>query len=218
MTGDRPKLLADPAAVAVRMQQLRQSHVEPLTAYVHRLREEAGPGAAIPYFDPWDGGTDAKILFLLEAPGAKAVRTGFVSRNNPDETAKNFFELCVEAGLHRKMAVVWNIVPWYIGTGARIRAANPRDLEAGIRPLPRLLALLQNLQAVVLLGRKAEVAARHLPQGALSVFKCPHPSPLYVNNAPSNRGNILAVLQQVRAAVVQQAVQRDGPASGGPAR
>lgn len=211
---DRPMLLADPSAVAARMKQLREPHIEPLTAFVERLREEAGPGASIPYFDPWDGGIAATTLFLLEAPGAKAVGSGFVSRNNPDQTAKNFFQLCTAAGLPRKSAVAWNVVPWYIGTGTRIRAATPKDLEAGLRPLPRLLALLPNLQAVVLLGRKAEAAARHLPHGAYSVFKCPHPSPLYVNNAPGNRGKILAALMQVRAAVVQPAVPADGYAPG----
>ena len=102
MSADYPKLLGDAAAVAARLKELRSPHVAPLTAFVEELRGEAGPGADVPYFDPWDGGVDATILFLLEAPGPKAVRSGFVSRNNPDETAKTFFELTVEAGLDRR--------------------------------------------------------------------------------------------------------------------
>src|SRR5689334_1377344 len=89
---DAPKLLGIAEARADRLGQLQEPHIAPLTAFVDHLRAEAGPGASIPYFDPWDAGIGAEILFLLEAPGPKAVKSGFVSRNNPDETAKNMFE------------------------------------------------------------------------------------------------------------------------------
>src|SRR6476646_8560373 len=93
---DRPKLLADSAACTARKAQLHEPHIAPLTAFVEKLRAQVGTGVSIPNFDPWDGGIDAEILYLLEAPGPKAVLTGFVSRNNPDESAKNFFELNAE--------------------------------------------------------------------------------------------------------------------------
>lgn len=97
-----PKLLGVEEAVAARMGELRAPHIAPLTAFVEELRAEAGSGAQVPYFDPWDGGIEATTLFLLEAPGRMAVFSRFVSRDNPDETAKNFFELNVEAGIDRK--------------------------------------------------------------------------------------------------------------------
>lgn len=197
MSSDRPKLLGDAAAVTARMKELNAPHVVPLTTFVDELRAEVGPGAAVPYFDPWDGGIEATILFLLEAPGPRAVQSGFVSRNNPDETAKNFFELNVEAGIDRKRTVTWNAVPWYIGDGQKIRAATQRDLADGLRPLPRLLALLPKLRAVVLVGRKAEKAAAQLDRAKYTVLTCPHPSPMFVNNAPGNRGKILAILKQL---------------------
>jgi uracil-DNA glycosylase len=199
MNSDRPKTLGDPEARQLRLTELHEAHIAPLTSFVESLRAEAGPGAAIPYFDPWDGGVEAQILFLLEAPGAKAKGSGFVSRNNPDETAKNLFELCRKAELHRKKTVIWNAVPWYIGTGARIRAATPSDLEAGLRPLSRILDLLPNLQAVVFLGRKAEKARPEIERlrPKLSLFVCPHPSPMFVNHAPGNRGRILVALREV---------------------
>lgn len=198
---DIPKLLSDPAARAARHAQLVEPHVAPLTAYVAALRSEAGPDAAIPDFDPWDGGATAELLYLLEAPGAKAVLSGFISRNNPDETAKNFFELNRAAGIPRERTVSWNIVPWYIGTGARIRAAGRSDIEAGLPALTRLLALLPKLKAVVLVGRKAERAAdlvsRLRPQ--VRLFRSPHPSPLFINNARGNRDRILSVLREAAA-------------------
>ena len=112
---DKPKLLGDLQACTDRRAQLSESHIAPLTAFVEALREKVGSGVAIPDFDPWDGGVDAEILYLLEAPGPRAVASGFVSRNNPDESAKNFFQLNGEAKIPRKRTVTWNVVPWYIG-------------------------------------------------------------------------------------------------------
>ena len=196
---DRPKLLADPLARAQRRAQLREPHVGPLAAYVEQLRLEIGSQGAVPDFDPWDGGVTAELLYLLEAPGAKAVMSGFVSRNNPDETAKNFFEFNVAAGIDRRCTVVWNIVPWYIGSGRRIRAAGRTDIEAGLLSLAHVLAMLRQLRAVVLLGRKAERAGKLISRlrPDLRLFRTPHPSPLFVNNAPGNRDRIIDVLRDV---------------------
>jgi hypothetical protein len=196
---DRPKLLAAPGACAARSKQLHEPHIAPLTVFVETLRAQVGAHVSIPNFDPWDGGIDAEILYLLEAPGPKAVLTGFVSRNNPDESVKNFFELNAEAKIPRKRTVTWNIVPWYIGDGKHIRSANRDDLQTGIRELPRLFSLLPRLCAVVLVGRKAEQArsaVRHLiPK--VGIFECPHPSPQCVNTDPANRQRILNVLHEV---------------------
>src|SRR5437660_8308534 len=124
---DKPKLLGSPQVCNDRRAQLHEPHIAPLTAFVEEVRRKAGAGAAIPDFDPWDGGVDAEILFLLEAPGPRAVASGFISRNNPDESAKNFFQLNAEAKIPRKRTVTWNVVPWYIGDGKSIRAADRTD-------------------------------------------------------------------------------------------
>lgn len=196
---DRPKLLADQTARAARRAQLGEPHVAPLTAFAESLRAEAGPAAMVPDFDPWDGGTLAEVLYLLEAPGGRAVGSGFISRNNPDETAKNFFELNSAAGIPRERTVTWNVVPWYIGTGKRIRAAGSTDIDAGAPSLGRLLALLPRVRAVILIGRKAERAAGLIARlrPDIRIFRSPHPSPLFVNHAPGNRERILDVLREV---------------------
>ncbi|CAG4892383.1 uracil-DNA glycosylase [Paraburkholderia saeva] len=203
---DQPKSLGDSAVKATRIRQLHEPHVAPLTAYVEELRLEAGPGAEIPDFDPWDAGVNAEILFLLEAPGARAVASTFVSRNNPDETAKNMFLLHQDACIPRTRTLLWNVVPWYIGDGARIRAATPHDLERGLKPLPRLIQMLPKLRAVVFMGKNAQQAQ---PQVAalrpdLSLFACAHPSPKVINTRPGNRDAILAVLRDA-AAFLEQA-------------
>ncbi len=171
----------------------------PLAAFVRQLRQETGFGADIPDFDPWDGGVEAECLFLLEAPGPRAVLSGFVSRNNPDVSAKNFYELNLEAGIPRERTASWNIVPWYLGTGVRIRAARQSDIESGLKFLAPLLALLPKLTTVVLVGRKAEAAEVlvHLARPELRMFRMPHPSPMFVNRAPGNRDRILVQLREV---------------------
>src|SRR5258708_7194323 len=90
---DLPKLLGFPQICNDRQAQLHESHIAPLTEFVEALRAEVGVAAIVPDFDPWDGGIDAEILYLLEAPGPQAVASSFISRNNPDESAKNFFQL-----------------------------------------------------------------------------------------------------------------------------
>lgn len=199
MQMDAPKTLGIARIREERLARIWDTHVSQLTGFVHDLRSEKGAGYSIPYFDPMDGGIDAECLFLLEAPGPKAVASGFVSRNNPDETAKNFFLLNIEAGIDRKKTVLWNIVPWYIGTGKRIRPANKGDLGAAEPALAKLIALLPALRLIVLVGRKAasaETAVKCLVKDG-SVRVMPHPSPMFVNRAPENREAILSKLRSV---------------------
>lgn len=82
---DAPKTLANEAERAARSAMLSLPHVHGLAQFVQRMREAKGPDHAIPDFDPLDGGADARLLYLLEAPGRRAVASGLISRNNPDE-------------------------------------------------------------------------------------------------------------------------------------
>ncbi len=199
MHTDAPKTLALAISREARVARIQDPHVADLTAFVHELRAEMGSDYAVPYFDPMDGGVQADCLFLLEAPGPKAVASGFVSRNNPDETAKNFFLLNREAGIDRDRTVVWNVVPWYIGSGKKIRPANRRDLGAAAPALVRLVALLPRLHSIVLVGGKAATARAAIEQlvPQAIVHRMPHPSPMYVNRAPGNRDVIRDCLRSV---------------------
>jgi len=193
MHEDKPKTLGNPQFLSQRLEKIWMPNIAPLTEFVLDLRESIGAKATIPFFDPLDAGLDANVLFLLEAPGPKAVNSGFVSRNNPDETAKNIFLLMEEAHIQRTKSILWNIVPWYIGSEKRIRPANSDDIKKGSVHLEKLLNLLPKLQAIVLLGKKAQKAEERIlamfPD--LVVFNCPHPSPMYVNRNPNNRQIIL---------------------------
>lgn len=198
---DKPKILGSKESVRMRLTQLEQPHMISLTRFVKKLRTKMGPEASIPFFDPWDGGVEAEVLFLLEAPGPQARNSGFISRNNPDETAKNFFELSRDAGIDRKQTVTWNIVPWYIGSGTRIRPARSSDVSSGVESLAELLQLLPKLRAIVLVGRQAQKAepliAKVAPQ--LAVFLSPHPSSMFINRKPENRDLLLTKWSAVQA-------------------
>ncbi|MDQ3812617.1 MAG: N-acetyltransferase, partial [Armatimonadota bacterium] len=126
---------------------LGQGHMKPLIEYWERVRLEQ-PDKKIPCFDPCDGGINARALFLLEAPGPKAVDTGFISRNNPDPTAKNLCDLLGEAGIARCDTLIWNIVPWYVGEGdgSRIRPVNKQDIQQAVPYLKGLIDLLKRLE------------------------------------------------------------------------
>jgi uracil-DNA glycosylase len=172
---DRPRLLGNSDAVRERLAQIDLPHVSPLTRFVRKLRSDVGAEREIP--------------------------SGFVSRNNPDETAKNFYEVNEQAGLLRQRTAVWNVVPWYIGSGSKIRPANLQDIREGMKTLGCLLKLLPELRAVVLLGRKAQRAGDCIAKKnpSLRVFTCPHPSPLYVRRKPENQAMILRRLEDVRS-------------------
>jgi uracil-DNA glycosylase len=199
---DAPKSLASAAERESRIDALRKPHMAPLVQFVQRLRIQMNDSKLVPDFDPLDGGAMAECLFLLEAPGGKAVGSGFVSRNNPDETAKNFFLLNQEADLARQRTVTWNIVPWYVGSGSKIRAVTQADINASEPHLQRLLELLPRVYTIVLIGRKAQRAKRFFvtSPNRYTIFECPHPSPLSLNSSrggPSRRDEILTCLKLV---------------------
>ena len=69
--------------------------------------------------------------------------------------------------------MLWNAVPWWNGT-MRIMAAERRR---GLDCVPRLLARLPRLRAVVLVGHTAGHARTALAMSDVGVFASAHPSP-----------------------------------------
>jgi len=196
---DAPKSLGIPAVREARRRSLREAHVAPLTSYVKRLRGRTGKGKAIPFFDPFDGGTQAECLFVFEAPGRMAKKSGFVSRNNPDESASNFFKFNRCVGLDRSLTASWNIVPWYVGSGRKIRAVRAQEVKLGESHLLEVIRLFPHLRIIVMGGKKAQRAWDFLEERFPSVrrFAMPHPSPRFVNRSPGNKGKILRVLRKI---------------------
>ncbi len=164
--------LADPAERERRRALLVLPHAAPLTAYAAGLRRiRALPGVLVPDFDPLDGSTAARVLFVLEKPGPGIHPNGFVSRDNDTPTAAAIRTFMAQAGLPRGETVLWNLVPWWNGTTA-VTAA---ERAAGVEALAGLLPLLPGLDTAVLVGRTAGAARRAL--GGLRVLESAHPSP-----------------------------------------
>src|SRR5688572_18636479 len=111
-----PRSLRDPLARAKRTAALREPHIAPLTDYVLSLR--ARDDRDYPFFDPSDGGVYASMLFLFEKPGPMTVEkgrpgragSGFISRDNDDQTAEATFRFMLESGVDRRSTVIWNTV------------------------------------------------------------------------------------------------------------
>ena len=158
----------------------------------------------MPWFDPDSGGRTSEVLLLFEAPGARAVGpgpvrptrpgSGFISPDNYDDSAAAVFDLEREAGLPRRRVLHWNIVPWYVGDGTKIRAVNASDRAEAQPWLAELLELLTALRVVILCGDAAQRGwdeyngPRPLD---LWVVRCPHPSPVNLRTRPDARDEIL---------------------------
>jgi len=97
-----PKSLKEESNIKARNALLTAPHILPLTQYAATLRERLGQNVFVPNFDPLDGGINAEFVFLFEKPGPKTDSTnggsGFISRDNNDETAKSVFEFMNRIG------------------------------------------------------------------------------------------------------------------------
>lgn len=197
-----PRTLAHAADLDRRRFLLSEPHHLPLTTFVQLLREQLETRALdVPDLDPVGGGTSARILYLMEAPGARAVRSrggsGFVSMDNNDQTAQTVFQMTRQAGVDRASVLLWNIVSWYVGDEERIRAVRPEEVEEGRAHLRQLLHLLPELQVVITLGQPAALGwsklAPNFPQ--VTTLTTWHPSGQALNAHPRRRAHLLSTLQ-----------------------
>lgn len=200
-TAPLPFALGDPREAARRQLLLGEPHMQAL-AHHCRLLRSCYPEREVPDLDPLDGGNNARALLLLEAPGPKALRTGFVSRDSPDLTARHLLELCWQHGIAREDTAVWNVVPWYLGDGKRIRAARAADLSEAEPWLRQLLKLLPRLERLLLVGRKAQAALPQLSRWCpLPCDVCPHMSPQVFHIKPGLKAQTEAAFARLGLAL-----------------
>lgn len=203
-----PRTMNDPAVRKHRRTLLTAPHHAPLHAYVHTLISEVQvQDLDVPEFDPLGGGVHARILCLLEAPGPKAAArlggSGFISIDNDDPTAHNMFTLTQLAGVPREWFLAWNIVPWYVGSGDRIRPVQQNEIAIGREHLRALLTLLPELRVVVTLGRPAADGWAELAPAFphLATLTTWHPSGQALNPHPERRAHLQATLNLARQLV-----------------
>lgn len=193
-----PRTLGNPEECKRRQGLLDLPHVRPLTDFTRELQAEK-PATFVPCFDPLDGGTAARVLFLFEKPGPKTSPdeggSGFISRDNNDPTAEATFRFMRDAGVPRYEAVLWNVIPWWNGT---LKVTN-MELNAGIERVAQLIRLLPRLDSVVFVGRNAAKAKAKVADqaGDLRLVESPHPSPIVKATAPEKWNSIPGQWAQV---------------------
>jgi len=168
-------------------------HMQPLLPLLQALRQRRGK-KAVPAFDPLDGGADAAVLFLLETPGQRAVESGFISRNNPDPSARHMLSMLQEARLPRQATLLWNVVPWHLNG----REPRRSDLAKARKWLEKLLACLPHLEYVVLVGGHAH--SMHIwlsTRTQAHILACHHPSGRSLNLDPERRSQNIEVFAYI---------------------
>jgi uracil-DNA glycosylase len=104
------------------------------------------------------GGIQARLLTVLTSPGtatrAAPRGTGFLCIEDPDPAAANIKNLLEHAGVRPVDMVPWNACPWF----TREQKPTTAELEAGVDPWLRLMALVPALRVIMLLGGAAEKA------------------------------------------------------------
>jgi uracil-DNA glycosylase len=170
---------------------------------VNRIRIEKNlTTREVPGFDPKNGNEQAKYLFLLEAPGPKAILTGQISFDNPDPSAINFQKQLVAANIAREEIALWNVVPWYIGNeaGTSIRGANGDDVSTGIEYLIPLISAMPNLRCIILVGGAARRAHIFLSRFTPArIVSCHHPSAKVMNINPEKAKENIEVFRFIKA-------------------
>jgi hypothetical protein len=205
-----PRTLRSVSAIEHRRSLLKEPHIAPLTEYAISLCERWGE---VPFFDPFDGGTRAQVLFLFEKPGPLAASSGFISRDNDDPTAAATFGFMKAAGLERELTCSWNVVPGWDGT---VRIA-PGQLAAGLVCLDGLLTHFQQLGCIVLVGTKAQRAKLRLASRAWCILESYHPSPIVRATAPDKWAAIPHQWAAARACIgLGECVRPDCPCTEHP--
>lgn len=199
---DAPRGLRNPDLVAERVSMLGAENIRELTAWASDLSSHRD--SLVPWFDPAEAGTNARVLLLMEAPGPMTnpagtrVGSGFISVDNDDSTAENLWKARLEAGL-LDGALLWNIVPWFLGPASRKPSIS--ELREGGNALRDLLLLLPELHTVVTLGRFAQRGWRSfvLPghSSEWRTIETWHPSPLSMAQA-GHREELTSALRRAR--------------------
>lgn len=199
------KALRGGQEVAARLRERDAPHVADLNEWVRRENEKRG--IIMPWFDPGDAGTSARVMLLLESPGPKSTATGggsgVISVDNNDATAANCWALRRDASLLDGV-VHWNAVPWYLGSSDQsVVAPGSSELRRGVSLMRSLLPLLPELRVVVPMGNAAKrmwgLYCDARPNN-LIVVPTWHPSGQGLAGA-GKRAEVLAALVTVRRVV-----------------
>lgn len=184
-------------------------HIAPINRLVDELQRERG--AKMPYVAPHYAGIKAELLFIFQDPGPMTDDSrggsGFLCAENDDPTAQLFSECLDQVGLTPDRIITWNASPWLRPDPKE--KLTPRELEAGIEPTMRLLALLPKLRVVMLMGGEARNGWARLRkqhpavQDRYHVLESLHPSGRGITNGSRHTKaiGVEKVIQSMRKAL-----------------
>ncbi|WP_228803910.1 uracil-DNA glycosylase [Nocardia higoensis] len=148
--------MSDPAYRQAQYADRYAGRVAPINRLIDELVEESGEW--MPYVAPVYGGTEARLLTLFRDPGPKTKvdkGSGMLSLENDDQSAERFLSFFEEAGMLVDDLMTWNTYPWYIN-----RKPSAAEIDRGLEPLERVIALLPELTVVMAHGGDAQTAWR----------------------------------------------------------
>lgn len=191
-----PRKMNDPEFKNAQELELWAEHVAPLNSLVQDLRSTAPENAgSVPFFAPLNGGTDATILCLAASPDpANRAETGedVLSSEDDHPAAEALSVLLEESGIDPREVVLSNAYPWYRPEGATGRLTGA-EMNAGIEPMGKLLRLVPNVRAVILMGKGpeefwAKLSRKH-PQalGRITAIPSFSPAPLSLSGTTAQR-------------------------------
>ena len=176
-----------------RDKRLDDPHVRSLMELVWELRKA---GLDTPSVDPNDGGKKARALFLLESPGPKAVGTKYISRDNPDQSARNMGKALESAGFQRKDVVLWNVVPQCVSSVDKNKRVSSRQIREAAPYTQKFIDKLENLRVVVFCGSSAKKALRYLKiPASVKTLQTYHPG-AKAYNKECFRAHLLATFRE----------------------
>lgn len=133
--------------------RLNDDHVRPLMDIVRSIRAR---GLCVPNVDPDDGGIHARVLILLETPGPRAVGTFYISRSNPDPSARNIGKALDFAGFTRPDVLLWNVVPYCVSTIGGNQNVTAGQIRQAAPDTQAFIDAMLSFAVVIFCGRQAQ--------------------------------------------------------------
>lgn len=185
---ERNELLSaehSPRVLAARRARTYDGEIGALNRWVDELR--SATREQIPYFDPAAATDGARVLILFQDPSQEAEEgSGFISRHNNDQTARNAYLAAEAAGLSYDVCLHWNVVPWWVANPGKPKRTLTTEATRARPFLGQLVEMLDpGPEVIIVSGLKAQAAWGQLTKNgtpsrlrSAEILSCPHPGPL----------------------------------------
>ncbi|MGG5174436.1 uracil-DNA glycosylase [Pseudarthrobacter sp. J1763] len=136
-------------------EQLMNRRYEPNVAVVNELADslrELKPGSEVSYVDPIHDVNECRIVSLFSSTG-ETPDGGFITPGD-DAAVARMLGLQWQLGLRPEFVMPWNVHPWFT-PGEPQSKLTPEQIQAGLKPLLRLLVLIPRASVIVAHGTEA---------------------------------------------------------------